>query len=319
MVLKGSNVLVTGGKGFIGSHLVKALIENKCKVVVFDLPANDPLQYFNEQGLSGKVILETGDINDFVRINSVIIKQKIDFVFHLAAQAVIETTYQNPLYTISTNAAGTANLLESCRQYGQVRGILVTSTDKVYGKLSRVSESTPISGDHPYEVSKTSADLISRSYYKTYNLPVVVTRFGNVYGEGDLNFSRIIPGIMSSILKSETLQIRSNGKFVRDYVYVKDIVKATLLLAKNINKVKGEAFNVSSLENYSVLDVIKKVEGILNVKVDYKILSTAINEIPVQSVNFGKIKKDLGWKPKNTFESTMPGILAWYQSYFNLL
>ena len=317
MALKGKNVLITGGAGFFGSHLAGKCLEDKAsKVVVCDLVV-EPRSYFLEQGLDKYVTYERCNIIDFGHIRSVIIKHNIDIVFHVAAQAIVDAAYHDPLGTINSNVIGTANVLEACRLYGKVESILVTSTDKAYGKLPRVSEKNPLSGDHPYEVSKTSADIIARSYYKTYKLPVVVTRFGNVYGEGDLNFSRIMPGIMQSIVKNETLLIRSNGKYIRDYVYVGDVVDATLLLTKNIKRVQGEAFNISSLENLSVIEAVKRVKTILGLKVDYKILSIAINEIPEQSVNFNKIRSRLGWEPKNNFESSIPQIYEWYKSYFN--
>lgn len=315
MGLAGKNVLVTGGHGFIGSHLVESLVKKKCNVVVVDLFKN-PNSYFFRQNLNDKVIFEYCDVTNFKHINSVVIKHEINFVFHAAAQAIVDVAYYNPLNTFYDNVMGTANILESCRLYGKTDGVLITSTDKVYSKLSRVDEKMPISGDHPYEVSKTSADLIARSYFKTYDMPVVVTRFGNVYGEGDLNFSRIIPGIMKSIVKGEALMIRSNGKYVRDYVYVGDVVDATLSLAQNIKSVKGEAFNISSLENLSVLEVIKRIDGILKVKTKYKILSRATNEIPVQSVNFNKIKRVLDWKPTNNFKTAIPSVFDWYKDYF---
>jgi CDP-glucose 4,6-dehydratase len=314
MVLAGKNVLVTGGAGFIGSHLVKKLLE-KNTVIVTDLGRN-PNSYFAREKLYDKTIFEECDITDFRRIHSVIVKHQVNFVFHTAAQAIIDTAYDNPLETINSNVMGTANVLESCRLYGKVDGILVMSTDKAYGKLPRVDEKKPLSGDHPYEVSKSAADFIARSYYKTYKLPVVVTRFGNVYGEGDLNFSRIIPGILLSILKNQPLLIRSNGKYIRDYVYVKDVVDATLILANNIKKSQGEAFNISSLENLSVIEVIKRIEKILNLKINYKILSIAINEIPKQSVNFNKIKKTFGWNPSHNFKNVIPEIFDWYEDYF---
>lgn len=313
MVLKGKNVLVTGGAGFIGSHLVQELVKDN-RVFVVDLVSN-PRSYYCQQGLDNQTVFEHCDVADFRAIHSVIVKNHIDFVFHLAAQAIIDTAYNDPLGTITSNVMGTANVLESCRQYGKIEGILVTSTDKAYGKLPRVDETKPISGDHPYEVSKSSADLITRSYFTTYKLPVVVTRFGNVYGEGDLNLNRIIPGIMESLITDHPLQIRSNGKYIRDYVYVKDVVDATILLAKNINRSKGEAFNISSLQNLSVIEVVGKVESILKVKIPYEIQSSTKNEIPVQSVNFAKMKKTFNWKPQNNFTTTIAGIYDWYQNY----
>lgn len=317
MALKGKKILITGGAGFFGSHLAKRCLEEKAsKVVITDLVI-EPYSYYLEQSLDKNVTFEPCDIINFDHIKSVINRHNIDIVFHVAAQAIVDAAYADPLWTIQANVIGTTNILEACRLYGKVESILVTSTDKAYGKLPRVSEKNPISGDHPYEVSKAAADLIARSYYKSYGLPVVVTRFGNVYGEGDLNLSRIIPGLMESIVREKVFDIRSNGKYIRDYVYVKDVVDATISLMNNIKKVKGEAFNVSSYENLSVVEVVKKIEGILKTKIDYKIHSKAINEIPVQSVNFNKIKNTLGWKPKNNLKSTIPGILDWYSNYFN--
>ena len=315
--LAGKNILITGGCGFIGSHLVKRCLDAKAsKIVVVDLVI-EPYSYFLDEELDKQVTYERCNIINFEHIRSVITKHNINIVFHLAAQAIVDAAYYDPLGTINSNVIGTANVLEACRFFGKVESILVTSTDKAYGKLPRVSEKNPISGDHPYEVSKTSADLIVRSYYKTYKLPIVVTRFGNVYGEGDINFSRIIPGIMEALINKKVFEIRSDGKYVRDYVYVEDVIDATLTLTKNIKRVQGEAFNISSYENLSVIEVVEKVENILGEKIKYKILFNAINEIPKQSVNFNKIKGTLGWKPKNNFKKTIPGILAWYRNYFS--
>lgn len=183
------------------------------------------------------------------------------------------------------------------------------------GIKTKYLEKDPLRGDHPYEVSKSSADLIAYSYYKTYNLPVAVTRFGNIYGEGDLNFSRIIPGIMKSIIKNEVLEIRSDGKYVRDYLYVKDVVNGYLLLADNIGKVKGEAFNFGSPETLSVINLIKLIEKSLKKEVNYKIINTAQNEIPYQSLDYSKVKKQLDWQPKSTLTKTIKNIKTWYKNY----
>ena len=180
----------------------------------------------------------------------------------------------------------------------------------------KYTEDYPLSGDHPYDTSKSVTDLISTTYYKTYKIPVVVTRFGNIYGEGDLNFSRIIPGIIKAIVRSEQLRVRSDGKYVRDYLYVKDVVSGYLLLAQNIEKVKGEAFNFGSDETLTVVEVIEQVEKVLNKKINYKILNAAKNEIPYQSLDYSKIKKTLGWKPKERIKSTAEKVLGWYESFF---
>lgn len=315
MALTGKNILVTGGCGFIGSHLVEKLLSLDANVIVSYQDIN-PHSYFFKKNLNHKSTLVQLDVKNYKRTFDVITKYEIDYVFHLAALAIVSIAYANPLETFESNIMGTANILEASRQYGKVKGIIISSSDKAYGKIPRASETDPLMGNHPYESSKSAADLITQSYFVTYKLPVVVTRFGNTYGEGDLNFSRIVPGIMESVVKNKILKIRSDGKYVRDYVYVGDIVKSLIIIIEKINKVQGQAFNVSSLENLSVIDLIKKIEKILKVKIKYKILNETINEIPVQSINFNKIKKTLAWKPQSNLNSTIPAIFNWYKQYF---
>lgn len=304
-------VLVTGGAGFIGGHLVKKLVETGFKVMVWDIVVK-PLGKFAK--------FERLDVRDGEKVKQGFREFKPDFVFHLAAQAIVGSAYELPSEALETNVMGTVNVLEAARKSDFVKGIIVASSDKAYGKLDqgKYQETDALRGDHPYDVSKSCADLICQAYYKTYGLPVVVTRFGNVYGEGDLHFDRIIPGICKSLIKKKTLEIRSNGKYIRDYLYVKDVVDGYLFLLKNLEKVKGEAFNFSSNDTLSVLELIKKVEKILGIKIPYKILNTAKNEIPYQHLDDGKIKK-LGWRNKQSFssnnyslEKTLSGIFDWY-------
>ena len=195
----------------------------------------------------------------------------------------------------------------------------MASSDKAYGKkCDNASETEPMAGDHPYDVSKSCTDLIARMYAKTYDLPVAVSRFGNIYGPGDMNFNRIVPGIMKAILNNKTLEIRSDGKFVRDYVYVKDVADGYVTLMENMNKIKGEAFNFSTGYNFSVIEIIKKIEKILNKKCEYKILNAQKNEIPEQSLSFEKATKVLGWKSQYAFEEGIVETYNWYQEYFKL-
>lgn len=315
MNLKGKNVLVTGGAGFVGGHLVEELIKLKANVFVVDILFNKKSYLSHGRSIDKKCVLIKQDICDYKKLLTLIKEYKIEFIFHLAAQALVEKAYENPKHTLGNNILSTINILEAVRTNPQIEGVVVASSDKSYGKLNKKKyvETDPLSGDHPYDTSKSVTDLISTTYYKTYKIPVVVTRFGNIYGEGDLNFSRIIPGIMKSINENKTLQIRSNGEYVRDYLYVKDVVNGYILLAENINKIKGEAFNFGSDETLTVLDVIKQVEKVLNKKIDYKILNTAKNEIPYQSLDYSKIKKILGWRPKKSIKSTARKILGWYQ------
>src|SRR3989344_1507208 len=284
MFYKNKNILVTGGTGFVGSHLVEELVNQGANVVTTFLEL-DPLSYFFTQGLNKKVVMVQSDVEDFEKMHDIITKNNIEYIFHLAAQALVETAFYNPKRTLTTNITGTVNILESARLFPKVKAVIVASSDKAYGKLAKgkYKEEDALRGDHPYEVSKSAADLICFTYFKTYGVPVVTTRFGNIYGEGDLNFSRIIPGIMESLITNERLELRGNGKFIRDYLYVKDVVNGYLLLAKNINKTKGEAFNFGSKETLSVLAVIKLIEKTLKKKINYKILNTAKNEIPYQS------------------------------------
>lgn len=313
---KDKNILVTGGTGFVGSHLVEELVRKKANVVT-TFRTNNPNSYFYSKKLDRKVTMVNMDICDFDKVLDIITKFDIEYIFHLAAQALVEPAYYNPKQTLYSNVMGTINVLEAARQFGKIKAIIVASSDKAYGKLNKEKyfETDPLKGDHPYEVSKSAADLISYSYFKTYGLPVVITRFGNIYGEGDLNFSRIIPGIMKSILEKSTLEIRSNGKYVRDYLYVKDVANGYLLLAKNIDKVKGEAFNFGSKETLSVIEVIKLTEKVLKKKIHYKILNIAKNEILYQSLNFSKLQNIVEWKARKNITSSVKKIFYWYKKH----
>lgn len=313
--LKGKNILVTGGTGFVGSHLVEALAESKANVVTTYQTIN-PQSYFASKGLSAKVTMVPIDICQYDKVFDVVTKFHIDTIFHLAAQPLVDVAYYNPRRTLESNINGTINILESARLYPKVQSIIVASSDKAYGKLKsgKYTETDALQGDHPYEVSKSAADLITSSYVKTYHLPAVITRFGNIYGEGDLNFSRIIPGIMQSIITGETLELRSNGKFIRDYLYVKDVVNGYLLLAKNMKKVKGEAFNFGSEETITVLQLISLIQKILGKKVKFIIKNTQKNEIPYQSLDYKKIKKQLDWSQHYTLKNTLRSIYEWYIS-----
>lgn len=292
---------------------------NRGASVVVTFRSSDPRSYFATRKLADRSILAVCDLKDTQRVYDVVTRYEVDYIFHLGAQAIVTTSYNNPLEAVATNVMGTVNILEAARRFPGVKGVIFASSDKAYGKSSKpYMENDPLRGDHPYEVSKSSADLIAYSYHKTYNLPVVVTRFGNIYGEGDLNFSRIIPGAMKAIITNETLEIRSNGKYVRDYLYVKDVVNGYLTLVQSIGKVKGEAFNFGSEETLSVIDVVRLIEKILKRKIYYSILDIAQNEIPYQSLDYSKIKKLLGWKPRYSISQTIKGIFQWYKRSSNL-
>jgi len=312
--LKEQRILVTGGAGFIGSHLVLELLKNQAKVFVVDIKVN-PKSFFSLSKLSSKTTLKILDIRDKNKLFRYFNKYRFDYVFHLAAEPTVGDGYSNPYVTFETNIMGTVNILEAVRQY-KTKGVIFASSDKAYGKTKKIySEKSPLHGDHPYDVSKSSADLICQTYYNTYGIPVVITRFGNIYGEGDIHFDRIIPGICKALIKKETLQIRSDGTYIRDYIYVKDVVNGYLLLLREIEKVAGEAFNFSSSDNLTVLQTLKIAEKVLNKKVKYVINNNAKNEIPYQHLDDSKVKK-MGWKNNYNLESALRETLDWYKNDF---
>jgi CDP-glucose 4,6-dehydratase len=315
-ILSGKNVLVTGGAGFVGAHLVQRLLTDGAHVTS-TYQTLQPHSYFMSHHLNEEVAMIMADVCDSKKMTHIVTKYNIEYIFHLAAQALVEPAYYNPYETLQTNIMGTVNILECARLYPHIKGVIVASSDKAYGKLEgrkKYKETDALRGDHPYEVSKSATDLIATSYFKTYGVPVVTTRFGNIYGEGDLNYSRIIPGFMEALVQKKTLELRSNGKFIRDYLYVKDVAEGYVLIAKNIKKVAGEAFNFSSADTHSVLDLIKILEKKLDAKIDYKILNSAKNEIPYQSLDYRKIQQKLKWKPLYNLKSTALPIYEWYRT-----
>ena len=315
--LTGKNILVTGATGLVGSHVVEQLLALKPGRLVGLVRSADPRSYFSTQGLGSKMILADGDLKDKERIFDIVTKYEVDYIFHIAAQAIVGTAFVNPYETLVSNIMGTVHVLEAARLSSRIQGVIVASSDKAYGKdCVDAEESQPLAGDHPYDVSKSCTDLIALMYAKTYGLPVAVSRFGNIFGPGDTNENRIIPGIMKAAITGETLSVRSDGTFIRDYVFVKDVAKGYIMLAEQIEKAKGQAFNFSTGYNFSVLDLIAKVGDLLKTKVEYQIVNNQKNEIPEQSLNYTKAEAVLGWKPDYTLEQAVSETFAWYQIYF---
>lgn len=306
------NIIITGGSGFIGSNLVDELVKTSNNIIVVDRKIT-PKSIFSQHALQKKVEFVQIEIRDKKKVFEVFRKYKPSHVIHLAAQTIVTTAFGNPLETFETNILGSINIFEACRVIGGVKRVVFASSDKAYGKTKKTyTEDSPLAGDHPYDVSKSSADLIAQTYFKTYNLPVVITRFGNVYGEGDLHFDRIIPGLCRAVIKKNTFEIRSDGQYIRDYVYVKDVVEGYIFLLNHTGNLDGEAYNFSSMDTFSVLELIKRAETILEVKIPYKILNRTHNEIPYQHLDDSKVRR-LGWQSKYTFGNTLKNILQWYK------
>lgn len=309
------SVLVTGGTGFVGSHLVETLIDKHIQVIV-PYRSIDYASYFYKKGLEKKVTLVPCDIKSREQVLDVVGKYEVSFIYHLAAQPIVTTAFYNPVETLLTNIMGTVYLLEAVKALSHVKGIIVASSDKAYGMTKKeYTEDSPLRGLHPYDVSKSSCDLIAQTYATTYDLPVIVTRFGNIYGEGDRNMNRVIPGIIQSMLRKEEFIIRSDGTYVREYLYVKDVVNGYIALAEKFKDVVGEAFNFGTSYRRSVIELVHDVEKILNVKVPFKIANTAKKEIPLQALNWDKAKSKLLWKPTHTLSQVLPAIVEWYSHY----
>jgi len=315
---RNKNVLVTGAEGFKGSHLIQELNKSGAKIVSLVRDFN-PKSYFETQGLGEKSICVIGDLKDYRKIADIISKYEITTIFHLGAQPIVTTALLNPLETLETNIMGTVNVLEAARTYGNVKEIVVVSSDKAYGPAKDIpyKETARLEGKAPYDVSKSCADLIAQMYAKVYGLPIAVTRCANVFGPGDLNWNRIVPGTLKAILKGEPLEIRSDGKMVREYIYVKDVIAAYIEIAENIGRTKGEAFNIAGNNVMSVLEVVKRTSEILGKQVETKILNQAKTEIPEQYLDGNKIKNLLGWGVKTDFGNAIKETYEWYKEILN--
>jgi CDP-glucose 4,6-dehydratase len=316
------NVLVTGCTGFLGSHLAKALVKSGACVtgLVRDIAPRSNLYRGEEYH---RINLVYGALEDYPLLERVICEYEIDTVFHVAAQAIVGVANTNPLSTFEANIRGTWNILEACRRNPKVRRIVAASSDKAYGDCPVLpyDETMPLLGRHPYDVSKSCADLIAQSYHITYDLPVCITRCGNLYGGGDLNFNRIIPQTIRSILKGEAPVIRSDGSFIRDYFYVEDAVKAYMLLAERLEPLKlaGEAFNFSNEIQLSVLDLVHKILQIMGSDLKPVVLNQGENEIKHQYLSAKKAREVLGWSPTYSLDEGLAITVEWYQAFFNAL
>lgn len=315
---KDKNVLVTGCSGFLGSHTVKLLTELGANVTGLVRDYTPKSNLYSDPSV--KINIVSGSLEDLPLLERIIGEYEIDTVFHLAAQAIVGIANRNPISTFSANIMGTCNVLEACRRSPLVRTIVVASSDKAYGDQENLPyhEDMPLKGTHPYDVSKSCADLIAQAYHKTYGLPVCITRCGNLFGGGDLNFNRIVPQTIRSILHNEPPVIRSDGTFIRDYIYVEDAALAYVLLAERMSdpNIHGEAFNISNEVRLTVLELVNKILELMDSDLKPIILNQGSHEIKHQYLSAEKAKRVLGWKPQYSIEEGLIKTIDWYRKYF---
>lgn len=311
---------VTGATGLVGSWLVKKLVACGADAVCL---VRDwaPQSELVRGGLIRKVKVVRGDVCDQALLERILGEYEIDTVVHLAAQTIVGTAARNPASTFETNVGGTWKLLEACRRSPCVKQIVVASSDKAYGDQDVLpyTEVTPLQGRHPYDVSKSCADLIARAYAVTYNLPVAVTRCGNFFGGGDLNWNRIVPGTVRSVLHGRRPVVRSDGTPVRDYFYVEDGAEAYMLLAEFLAKnpgARGEAFNFSNESQVTVLELVERVLKIMGSSLEPEVRGEASFEIQRQYLDASKARRVLGWVPPHTLERALETTVAWYRGFF---
>lgn len=318
---RGRRVFVSGATGLVGAWLVKELLHRAAYVVALVRDVDFQSELYRS-GDFRRISTVNGSVEYFWTLERAFNEHETDTVIHLAAQPLVEVARRFPRQTLESNVRGTYQLLEACRIHSDlVQRVVVASSDKAYGVHPTLpyDEEMPLQGRHPYEVSKSCADLIARSYYESYNLPVAIARCGNIYGGGDLNWSRIVPGTVRSLLRKERPVIRSDGKFVRDYIYVKDVARAYLRLAErlDVTAVRGEAFNFSPESPLTVLEIVDSIRRLMNCEdVAPDIRNTAQGEIQSQYLSSEKAARVLDWRPEFALNEGLAETIGWYQEYF---
>lgn len=312
--------LITGCTGILGSWLTMALVDRGADVVglVYD---KDPRSELARSGYLGRITVLRGSVTDFDLMERTMNDFEIEVVFHLAAQALVTVANRDPLLTFETNVRGTWNVLEAVRKSGKVERLVIASSDKAYGdqEVLPYKEGAALVGRHPYDVSKSCGDLIALSYGHTYRLPVAITRCGNIYGGGDLHWERIVPGTIRSALRGERPVIRSDGSFKRDYIYVKDIVSAYLLLAERLDdaSVRGKAFNFGHDAPLTVLEMVREILNVMErADLEPLILNEAKHEIHSQYLDSSRARELLGWEPAYSLQEGLRETVAWYRRFF---
>lgn len=316
---QGKKVLVTGGNGFLGSWLIKSLVDQGADVVAL-IRDIIPCANLSLLGYDKKITVIYGKVEDHDLLVRILHEYEIDTCFHLAAQALVGVANKSPLSTFESNIKGTWCVLEACRSASTIKRVVIASSDKAYGshEILPYTEEFKLQGLHPYDASKSCTDILSQTYYNTYKLPVAILRCGNIYGGGDLNFSRIIPDTARSIFYNKNPVIRSDGLFKRDYIHVMDVVNAYLKVAENLEKqeIQGQAFNFGTEKPITVIDLVTMMLSLAG-KQHLKpvILNEAKYEIKEQYLSIGKARKLLHWNPQISLEEGLKMTLAWYTQY----
>ena len=310
---------VTGATGLVGSWLVRRLLQHRAEVVCL---VRDwvPRSELVASGALEDVTVVRGDVRDQALLERVLGEYEVDTVVHLAAQTIVPIANRNPVSTFETNVGGTWALLEACRRSPQVKQVVIASSDKAYGDHEKLpyDEGAPLQGRHPYDVSKSCADLIAQSYAASFDLPVVITRCGNFYGGGDLNWNRIVPGTIRSVLRGERPIIRSDGSLVRDYFYVEDGAAAYMTLAESLAArpaLKGEAFNFSNELQLTVRQLVDRILSLMGSPLVPDVRNEARNEIRHQYLSAAKARRVLEWKPLFTLEDGLARTIEWYRGH----
>jgi CDP-glucose 4,6-dehydratase len=311
------SVLVTGATGLVGGWITRRLVEAGADVICLVRDWVPQCELVRCRILE-QVKVVRGDVRDRDLLERAIGEYETSTVIHLAAQTIVGIATRNPISTFESNIQGTWNLLEACRRSPSVKSIVVASSDKAYGDQENLpyGEDTPLEGQHPYDVSKSCADLIAQTYAKTYGLPVAVTRCGNLYGGGDLNWNRIVPGTIRSVLRGERPIIRSDGQFVRDYFYVEDGVAAYLLLAEELHcrlDLHGLAFNFSNESEVTVLGLVNRILKTMDSGLEPLVLNEASNEIRRQFLSAARARQMLRWSPLYSLDEGLARTISWYR------
>ena len=314
-------VLVTGCTGLLGAWLTDWLVRQQADAVGL-VRDSVPTSNFHRLGLAERVTTVRGSVEDGELIARIVNEYEVEVIFHLAAQPIVAIANADPRSTLTTNITGTWSVLEAARRSKRVRAVVIASSDKAYGTQEELPyrETAPLIGRHPYDVSKSCADLIAQMYWRTYQVPVAITRCGNFYGGGDLNFNRIVPGTVRSLIDGQRPVVRSDGTLRRDYFHIQDAVLAYVMLAERLidGEERGEAFNFSNECPVSALDLVRRIAVLMDrAEIEPVVLNEATNEIPHQYLSAELARTRLGWRPRYSLDEGLLDTIAWYRTFFS--